>query len=90
MAENIFLCWLQNLFFQFLFRSALQPAGNWPFQMVFSGGNLNSSVLQGHKRKNWKVRRFVLRADPAFLHYYDPTKVCECGFKTPRNPLTTF
>uniref|UniRef100_A0A8D0KXT7 Pleckstrin 2 n=1 Tax=Strix occidentalis caurina TaxID=311401 RepID=A0A8D0KXT7_STROC len=31
-------------------------------------------VKQGHKRKNWKVRRFVLRADPAFLHYYDPTK----------------
>ncbi|XP_029454720.1 pleckstrin-2 [Rhinatrema bivittatum] len=29
---------------------------------------------QGHKRKNWKVRRFILRADPAFLHYYDPTK----------------
>uniref|UniRef100_A0A8V0ZIS2 Pleckstrin 2 n=1 Tax=Gallus gallus TaxID=9031 RepID=A0A8V0ZIS2_CHICK len=28
----------------------------------------------GHKRKNWKVRKFVLRADPAFLHYYDPTK----------------
>uniref|UniRef100_A0A8C6ZBW7 Pleckstrin 2 n=1 Tax=Nothoprocta perdicaria TaxID=30464 RepID=A0A8C6ZBW7_NOTPE len=34
-------------------------------------------VKQGHKRKNWKVRRFVLRADPAFLHYYDPTKVGE-------------
>ncbi|KAJ6667235.1 hypothetical protein lerEdw1_017213 [Lerista edwardsae] len=31
-------------------------------------------MFQGHKRKNWKVRRFVLRADPAFLHYYDPTK----------------
>ncbi|KAM6359779.1 pleckstrin-2 isoform 3-T3 [Alca torda] len=31
-------------------------------------------VKQGHKRKNWKVRKFVLRADPAFLHYYDPTK----------------
>uniref|UniRef100_A0A8C8R9H8 Pleckstrin-2 n=1 Tax=Pelusios castaneus TaxID=367368 RepID=A0A8C8R9H8_9SAUR len=31
-------------------------------------------VKQGHKRKNWKVRRFVLRADPAFLHYYNPTK----------------
>ncbi|XP_034969752.2 pleckstrin-2 [Zootoca vivipara] len=31
-------------------------------------------IKQGHKRKNWKVRRFVLRADPAFLHYYDPTK----------------
>ncbi|XP_005991529.1 pleckstrin-2 [Latimeria chalumnae] len=29
---------------------------------------------QGHKRKNWKVRRFVLRAEPAYLHYYDPTK----------------
>uniref|UniRef100_A0A8B9QNN7 Pleckstrin 2 n=1 Tax=Anas platyrhynchos TaxID=8839 RepID=A0A8B9QNN7_ANAPL len=28
----------------------------------------------GHKRKNWKVRKFVLRAEPAFLHYYDPTK----------------
>uniref|UniRef100_A0A8C9QEZ5 Pleckstrin 2 n=1 Tax=Spermophilus dauricus TaxID=99837 RepID=A0A8C9QEZ5_SPEDA len=26
---------------------------------------------QGHKRKNWKVRRFVLRRDPAFLHYYE-------------------
>ncbi|KAM6466791.1 pleckstrin-2 [Liasis olivaceus] len=31
-------------------------------------------IKQGHKRKNWKVRRFVLRSDPAFLHYYDPTK----------------
>uniref|UniRef100_A0A8B9QSR1 Pleckstrin 2 n=1 Tax=Anas platyrhynchos TaxID=8839 RepID=A0A8B9QSR1_ANAPL len=31
-------------------------------------------VKQGHKRKNWKVRKFVLRAEPAFLHYYDPTK----------------
>ncbi|KAG8511715.1 Pleckstrin-2 [Galemys pyrenaicus] len=29
---------------------------------------------EGHKRKNWKVRRFVLRKDPAFLHYYDPSK----------------
>uniref|UniRef100_A0A8V0ZCR2 Pleckstrin 2 n=1 Tax=Gallus gallus TaxID=9031 RepID=A0A8V0ZCR2_CHICK len=44
-------------------------------------------VKQGHKRKNWKVRKFVLRADPAFLHYYDPTKVCERGVDTPRNPL---
>lgn len=32
---------------------------------------------QGHKRKNWKVRRFVLRKDPAFLHYYDPSKVSD-------------
>ncbi|XP_038621858.1 pleckstrin-2 [Tachyglossus aculeatus] len=29
---------------------------------------------QGHKRKNWKVRRFVLRSEPAFLHYYNPSK----------------
>lgn len=87
-SENTFLCWLQNLFFQYLFRFHLQPAGKWPLQKVFTGGNFNSSVLQGHKRKNWKVRRFVLRAEPAFLHYYDPTKVCEWGVTTPRNPLT--
>ncbi|XP_062379273.1 pleckstrin-2 [Sardina pilchardus] len=31
-------------------------------------------LKQGHKRKNWKVRLFVLRADPGYLHYYDPTK----------------
>ena len=30
---------------------------------------------QGHRRKNWKVRKFILRDDPAFMHYYDPTKV---------------
>lgn len=48
------------------------------------------SLPQGHKRKNWKVRRFVLRKDPAFLHYYDPSKVsaacslgnCVWGFRT--------
>lgn len=33
------------------------------------------------------MRKFVLRADPAFLHYYDPTKVCERGDDTLRNPL---
>ncbi|XP_060113612.1 pleckstrin isoform X2 [Heteronotia binoei] len=26
----------------------------------------------GHRRKNWKVRKFVLREDPAYIHYYDP------------------
>ncbi|XP_043929961.1 pleckstrin-2 [Protopterus annectens] len=31
-------------------------------------------LKQGHKRKNWKMRRFVLRTEPAYLHYYDPTK----------------
>ncbi|XP_030303501.1 pleckstrin isoform X2 [Calypte anna] len=29
-------------------------------------------LKQGHLRKNWKVRKFVLREDPAYLHYYDP------------------
>lgn len=31
--------------------------------------------FQGHRRKNWKVRKFVVRDDPAFMHYYDPAKV---------------
>lgn len=31
--------------------------------------------LQGHRRRNWKVRKFILRDDPAYMHYYDPTKV---------------
>ncbi|XP_029449447.1 pleckstrin [Rhinatrema bivittatum] len=29
-------------------------------------------LKQGHRRKNWKVRKFVLRDDPAYMHYYDP------------------
>ncbi|KAG7240140.1 hypothetical protein INR49_027883, partial [Caranx melampygus] len=24
--------------------------------------------------KNWKVRKFILRDDPAYMHYYDPSK----------------
>ncbi|XP_032804188.2 pleckstrin-like [Petromyzon marinus] len=31
-------------------------------------------LKQGHKRLNWKIRKFVLREEPAYLHYYDPTK----------------
>ncbi|XP_053358642.1 pleckstrin-2 [Clarias gariepinus] len=31
-------------------------------------------VKQGHNVKNWKVRLFVLRSEPGFLHYYDPSK----------------
>ncbi|KAM3871195.1 pleckstrin-2 [Diretmus argenteus] len=31
-------------------------------------------LKQGHKRKNWKVRLFVLRSEPSYLHYYDPTR----------------
>ncbi|XP_077586747.1 pleckstrin-2 isoform X1 [Stigmatopora nigra] len=31
-------------------------------------------LKQGQRRKNWKIRLFVLRSEPSFLHYYDPTK----------------
>ncbi|XP_072560003.1 pleckstrin-like [Paramormyrops kingsleyae] len=31
-------------------------------------------VMQGHRRKTWKVRKFILRGSPPYLHYYDPTK----------------
>ncbi|KAG7260073.1 hypothetical protein CRUP_026629 [Coryphaenoides rupestris] len=31
-------------------------------------------LKQGQVRKNWKVRKFTLRDDPAYMHYYDPTK----------------
>ncbi|KAI1896891.1 hypothetical protein AGOR_G00099530 [Albula goreensis] len=31
-------------------------------------------LKQGHRRKNWKVRKFTVRDDPAYMHYYDPTK----------------
>ncbi|KAG5855612.1 pleckstrin-like [Anguilla anguilla] len=34
-------------------------------------------LKQGHRRKNWKVRKFTLRDDPAYMHYYDPTKDAE-------------
>ncbi|XP_072246983.1 pleckstrin [Leuresthes tenuis] len=42
----------------------------------FRGNIVKQGCLlkQGHRRKNWKVRKFVLRDDPAFIHYYDPSK----------------
>ncbi|XP_068424510.1 pleckstrin [Clinocottus analis] len=42
----------------------------------FRGNIMKQGCLlkQGHKRRNWKVRKFVLRDDPAYVHYYDPTK----------------
>ncbi|XP_046871068.1 pleckstrin-like [Hypomesus transpacificus] len=42
----------------------------------FRGNIVKQGCLlkQGHRRKNWKVRKFILRDDPAYLHYYDPTK----------------
>ncbi|XP_063048927.1 pleckstrin [Engraulis encrasicolus] len=45
----------------------------------FRGSIIKQGCLlkQGHRRKNWKVRKFILRDDPAYLHYFDPTKNCE-------------
>ncbi|KAK6489529.1 pleckstrin-like [Huso huso] len=42
----------------------------------FRGAVVKQGCLlkQGHRRKNWKVRKFILRDDPAYMHYYDPTK----------------
>ncbi|XP_028983573.1 pleckstrin [Betta splendens] len=42
----------------------------------FRGNILKQGCLlkQGHRRKNWKVRKFILRDDPAYMHYYDPSK----------------
>ncbi|KAL4641404.1 pleckstrin-like [Arapaima gigas] len=42
----------------------------------FRGAIIKQGCLlkQGHRRKNWKVRKFILRDDPAYLHYYDPAK----------------
>lgn len=42
----------------------------------FRGNIIKQGCLlkQGHRRKNWKVRKFILRDDPAYVHYYDPTK----------------
>uniref|UniRef100_A0A8C9TN19 Pleckstrin n=1 Tax=Scleropages formosus TaxID=113540 RepID=A0A8C9TN19_SCLFO len=42
----------------------------------FRGAIVKQGCLlkQGHRRKNWKVRKFILRDDPAYIHYYDPGK----------------
>ncbi|TKS85710.1 Pleckstrin [Collichthys lucidus] len=42
----------------------------------FRGNIVKQGCLlkQGHKRKNWKVRKFILRDDPAYMHYYEPSK----------------
>ncbi|XP_053236448.1 pleckstrin [Podarcis raffonei] len=44
------------------------------FKEEFRGAVVKQGCLlkQGHRRKNWKVRKFVLREDPAYMHYYDP------------------
>ena len=43
--------------------------------LFYTSCNCCVLLSQGHRRKNWKVRKFMLRDDPAFMHYYDPTKV---------------
>ncbi|XP_041108879.1 pleckstrin-like [Polyodon spathula] len=42
----------------------------------FRGAVVKQGYLlkQGQRRKNWKVRKFILRDDPAYMHYYDPSK----------------
>ncbi|KAM9354759.1 pleckstrin-2 [Pholidichthys leucotaenia] len=63
------------------FSDSLKKRGCVKAETSLSAVELSGKVIkrgyllkQGHRRKNWKVRLFVLRSDPAFLHYYDPTK----------------
>ncbi|XP_031589271.1 pleckstrin-2 [Oreochromis aureus] len=63
------------------FPDSLKKRGSVKAETSLSAMELSGKVIkrgyllkQGHRRKNWKVRLFVLRSEPAFLHYYDPTK----------------
>ncbi|CAL1575626.1 unnamed protein product [Knipowitschia caucasica] len=63
------------------FSDSLKKRGSVKSETSLSAVELSGKVVkrgyllkQGHRRKNWKVRLFVLRSDPAFVHYYDPTK----------------
>ncbi|KAM6968886.1 pleckstrin-2 [Tautogolabrus adspersus] len=63
------------------FSDSLKKRGSVKAESSRSAVELSGKVIkrgyllkQGHRRKNWKVRLFVLRSEPAFLHYYDPTK----------------
>ncbi|XP_061599688.1 pleckstrin-2 [Cololabis saira] len=63
------------------FSDSLKKRANVKAETSLSAVELSGKVMkrgyllkQGHRRKNWKVRLFVLRSEPAFLHYYDPTK----------------
>ncbi|XP_027699551.1 pleckstrin-2 [Vombatus ursinus] len=65
----------------YIFTESYKKKTNLKEEFNFSTAELSGTVIkqgylakQGHKRKNWKVRRFVLRSDPAFLHYYNPSK----------------
>uniref|UniRef100_A0A3Q0SQF0 Pleckstrin 2 n=1 Tax=Amphilophus citrinellus TaxID=61819 RepID=A0A3Q0SQF0_AMPCI len=63
------------------FSDSLKKRGSVKAETSLSAMELSGKVIkrgyllkQGHRRKNWKVRLFVLRSEPAFLHYYDPTR----------------
>uniref|UniRef100_A0A3P8SHL6 Pleckstrin 2 n=1 Tax=Amphiprion percula TaxID=161767 RepID=A0A3P8SHL6_AMPPE len=62
------------------FSDSLKKRGSVKAETSLSAVELSGTVMkrgfllkQGHRRKNWKVRLFMLRSEPAFLHYYDPT-----------------
>ncbi|XP_029316900.1 pleckstrin-2 [Cottoperca gobio] len=63
------------------FSDSLKKRGSVKAETSLSAVELSGKVIkrgyllkQGHRRKNWKVRLFVLRSEPAYLHYYDPTR----------------
>ncbi|XP_051946628.1 pleckstrin-2-like [Xyrauchen texanus] len=63
------------------FSQSFQKRGSVKAEKSLSAVELSGKVVkrgyllkQGHKVKNWKVRLFVLRVEPGFLHYYDPSK----------------
>uniref|UniRef100_A0A3Q4B316 Uncharacterized protein n=1 Tax=Mola mola TaxID=94237 RepID=A0A3Q4B316_MOLML len=63
------------------FSDSLKKRGSVKAETSLSAVELSGKVIkrgyllkQGHRRKNWKVRLFVLRSEPAYLHYFDPTK----------------
>ncbi|KAM9842251.1 pleckstrin-2 [Aulostomus maculatus] len=63
------------------FSDNLKKRGSVKAETSLSAVELSGQVIkrgyllkQGHRRKNWKVRLFVLRSEPSFLHYFDPTK----------------
>ncbi|XP_057714934.1 pleckstrin-2 [Corythoichthys intestinalis] len=63
------------------FSDSLKKRGCVKAETTLSAVELSGHVIkrgyllkQGHRRKNWKIRLFVLRSEPSFLHYYDPTK----------------
>ncbi|KAJ8341069.1 hypothetical protein SKAU_G00333600 [Synaphobranchus kaupii] len=63
------------------FSDNFKKRGSVKAETTLAAVELSGSVVkrgyllkQGHKRKNWKVRLFVLRSEPGYLHYYDPSK----------------